>query len=536
MTPVRRPIGEELQAVAARHREAGSVDEVRTVRAADWIRLSARNYPDRDCFVTHEGRFSFSVVNERVNRLASALAARGVRPGDRIALFATDSHRYMETLLASMKLGCVFVPLNFRLADRELRTLLRTAEPRCLFWSERYEPMVGRVTPDAPGLSVSVRYEPGMPGDYESLVEEGADVEPDPLVNDEDIVGLAFTSGTTALPKGVLHSQRMIKHLVTQVVMERRLPDAAFHYSAAPLYHVAGMLYVLGCLARSQTSLILPAFDPAEVVRWLQSGEVTGCFFVPTMISSVLEQPGVGDAAYEAMHSIAYGAAPMSPALLRRAMATFDCQFINMFGAGTEAGLQAVLTPEDHLRALAGEEGLLGSIGRPAMGVDLRLVDGDMKDVPRGEVGEIVTRANAVMSGYLGQPDETARTICDGWFRGGDLAWEDEQGFLYLSGRKNDMIIRGGENIYPVEIESVLSESPGVLEAAVVGRPDDHWGEVVRAHVVPRDGATVDPEVLRAHCREHLAAYKVPVEIRIETELPKNASGKILKRELRALP
>ncbi|MQA03262.1 MAG: AMP-binding protein [Streptosporangiales bacterium] len=243
--------------------------------------------------------------------------------------------------------------------------------------------------------------------------------------------------------------------------------------------------------------------------------------------------PALQDKQVRTLESIGYGAAPMSPALLRRALDVFDCDFMNMFGAGTEAGLQTVLTPEDHRRALAGEEHLLGSIGKAGMGVALRLCDDDLNDVPDGTVGEIVTRSDACMSGYLDQPEETAKVLVDGWFRGGDLAYRDADGFLYLSGRKNDMIIRGGENIYPIEIEDVLSSHPAIHEVAVVGVPDERWGEVVRAHVVVAEGAAFDEDDVRAYARQRLAGYKVPAIFQVDTDFPRNASGKVLKRALR---
>jgi acyl-CoA synthetase (AMP-forming)/AMP-acid ligase II len=253
------------------------------------------------------------------------------------------------------------------------------------------------------------------------------------------------------------------------------------------------------------------------------------------MIDTILAHPDVGGGDFSRISSIAYGAAPMSPSLLRRAMQTFDCEFMNMFGAGTEAGLQTVLTPEDHRRALAGHEHLLGSIGKPGMGVVLRLCDEQLREVPEGEVGEIVTRSDACMSGYLDQPEETAAVLVDGWFRGGDMAWRDPQGYLYLAGRRRDMIIRGGENIYAIEIEDVLVSFPGIEEAAVVGVPDDHWGEIVQAHLVQTNGDPFDEDAVRAFCRRRLAAYKVPALFAIHEALPRNASGKILKRDLRKL-
>jgi acyl-CoA synthetase (AMP-forming)/AMP-acid ligase II len=503
-------------------------------RIADWIRINASTVPHRACFVTDTGSFTFREVNSRVNRIVSALRRMGVAKGDRVALFATDSPQYVETLLACMKLGAVYVPLNFRLAGPELEMLLRTAEAKVLFCSDRYIDLVRGA--DVPGLKVVVTYDSDA-GDeaYERLVEEGDDVEADVPVADDELVCLAFTSGTTALPKGVMHSQRMAKHMVMQCIVERRMTNVSFHYSAAPLFHVGGMLYTLAGVARGHTSLVLPKFDAPVVAHWMAEGGLDGVFLVPTMIDTLLHEPAVIEGDFSKLGSIGYGAAPMSPSLLRRAMSRFHCDFLNMFGAGTEAGLQTVLTPEDHRRALAGDEHLLGSIGKAGVGVLLRLCDDDLNDVPDGEVGEIVTRSDAVMSGYLGQPEETAKVLVDGWFRGGDLAWRDKEGYLYLNGRKKDMIIRGGENIYPVEIEDVLGRYPGVREVAVVGVPDEHWGEIVRAHLILEDGVAVDTGALRSWCRGQLAGYKVPAVFSVDDDFPRNASGKVLKRELRAV-
>jgi acyl-CoA synthetase (AMP-forming)/AMP-acid ligase II len=501
-------------------------------RIADWIRSDARNTPGRACFVTETDTYSFGQVNSRVNAIANALHRAGVGRQDRVALFATDCVQYLETVLACMKLGAVFVPLNFRLAQPELQTLLQAAEPKALFFSDRYTDMVRAV--DVPSISIFVSYDSDS-GDasYEQLVATRPDVEIDTPVDDQDLVCLAFTSGTTALPKGVMHSQRMAKHLAVQCIVERRMTNLSFHYSAAPLFHVGGLYYALSGVARGHASLILPAFDAPAVARWMTQGRIDGVFLVPTMVDSVLQEQIVWEQG-TALRSIAYGAAPMSPALLRRAMDAFHCDFINVFGAGTEAGLQTVLTPEDHRLALDGREHLLGSIGKPGMGVLLRLCGDDLNDVPDGQVGEIVTRSDACMSGYLNQPQETAEVLVDGWFRGGDMAHRDKDGYLYLSGRKSDMIIRGGENIYPIEIEDVLSSCPGVREVAVVGAADAHWGEIVRAHLILEHGADFDEAAVRGYARQRLAGYKIPAIFEVQDDFPRNASGKVLKRELRS--
>lgn len=497
------------------------------LRMADWIRVQARDAPDARCFVTGTGHRTFGEVDARVNRVATQLADRGVAKGDRVALFATDSPEYVETLLACLKLGAVFVPLNFRLAAPELAAVLRRAAPKVLFLGGRYADLV-----DVPGLA-TVGYDAGA-GDvsYAELVDQGVDVDPDVAVDDADPVCLAFTSGTTGTPKAAVHSQRFGKHLAATTVVSAGLTRETFHYSAAPYFHIAGMYWLLSGIARGYTSLVLPQFDPPTVARWMASGGLTQVFLVPTMIDTLLDDPLVAASRFPDLQTIVYGGSPMSPALLRRAMDRFGCDFVNAFGAGTEAGIQTILGPEDHRRAAAGREHLLGSIGRPAFGVDLRLCD-EWRAVPDGEVGEITTRADAVMDGYLDAPEATAEVLRDGWFRSGDMAHRDEEGYLYLAGRKKDMIIRGGENIYPVEIEDVLVAHRAVRDAAVVGSPDPHWGETVSAHVVLEPGADLDEAAVREHCRAHLARYKVPALFVVHDDLPRNASGKVLKRVLR---
>jgi acyl-CoA synthetase (AMP-forming)/AMP-acid ligase II len=289
---------------------------------------------------------------------------------------------------------------------------------------------------------------------------------------------------------------------------------------------------VLSNIKRGYTTLILPQFDPATTLYWMQHG-LTGTFLVPTMIRRVLDEPGAKDGDYSHFRSIIYGGAPMPPALLREAMETLGCRFVQAFGASTEGGLQTILTSEDHLRAINGEEHLLGSIGRPVGGVDVRIVDDEDHEVPDGVVGEIVSRSDAQMVGYLDMPEETEKTLKNGWFRAGDLGRRDAEGFFYLAGRSKDMIIRGGENIYPIEIETVLDGHPAISSVAVVGKLHPDWGETVVAFVTLHEGRTATTVELRTYCREHLAGYKVPEEVVVVTEMPLNASGKILKRTLR---
>ncbi len=503
--------------------------------AGEFLRMSADRFPDRACLVLGDGTsWTFAETNQRVNRLVDAMRRRGIGRGDRVAIFAVNGVGYAEVLFACLKLGATYVPLNNRLSAGETRVLVRRAAPAAVFVDLRYVEQV-RAAIDGERLRLAVVFDGDAAGfdGYQELLGEGSPVEPDVVVAEEDIVGLAFTSGTTGLPKGVLQSQRMIRNLTTAITLDYEIRPDEFRYSSSPMFHIGGQTPVFMHAWRGFPTLLLPQFDVDAVLPWMQSGGLTGCFLVPTMISALLADERVHDADYADLRSIIYGAAPMPPAVLRRAIEVFGCEFVNAFGAGTETGLQTVLGSADHRRAAAGAEHLLGSIGKPAFGVDLRLVDADGGEVARGEVGEIVTRNAQTMSGYLDMPDETAEALRDGWFRAGDLAWQDAEGYLYLAGRRTDMIIRGGENIYPIEIEDVLCQHEDVDQAAVVGAPDEHWGEVVVAFVVARAGREIDPEAVRLHCRTRLAAYKVPLRVEAVDALPLNASGKVVRRALR---
>lgn len=503
-----------------------------SLAVGEWITLTAERYPDAACFVYPDHTsHTFAEINARVNRLANAMLDAGVRARDRVGILAVDSHRYAETVMAAMKIGAVFMPINWRLSSQEVATLIARGTPSALFHSHRYAGLL----PDTATMKLVVDYDGWSEGSsvYEELLASGSAADATAAVSDDEMFGLAFTSGTTGLPKGVMQSRRMIKAMVMSGLAEFQSKVGDLRYCASPMFHVTGINMILTGVVRGFTSLITPQFDPDATAAVLLRDELTACFLVPTMISMLLQRPEMADGSYDKLELIMYGASPMSPSLLRRAMDTFRCDFVNLFGAGTEAGLQTLLGVDDHRRAAAGEERLLGSIGRAATGVALRLTDEDMRDVADGEVGEITTRSDMVMDGYLEMAEATSRSLRDGWFRAGDLAYRDPHGYLYLAGRKNDMIIRGGENIYPVEIETVLAEHPGVALVSVVGVPDEHWGETVRAWLVLRPGVQVDAADLALFCRDRLAAYKVPAEFRIEKDLPMNASGKILKRELR---
>lgn len=504
----------------------------------DWVTTHARYQPHADCLVRADGSaLSYGETDAQVTRLARALLAAGVRPGDRVGIMATDSPEYVIVQLASMKLGTIFVALNFRLSPSELTSLLQTADVAALFLGGRYRE-IARPAIEALGgrLLLVAWFDGSTTGElsYADLVASVSDsTELVSEVQDEDILSLALTSGTTGVPKGVLQSQRMIRALTVSGALELGLQPDDLIYSGAPLFHISGIGHLLYGLSRGCASLVLPQFDAETVLRWMQSGRLRHCMLIPSMVISILEHRGVTGSSYEGLRSIMYGGAPMPPSVIRKMADVFGCDLYNGFGAGTEAGGQAMFRPADHRRALAGEEHLLGSIGKPIYGCDVRLCDPDGNEVADGEVGEIYSRSESVMSGYLGQPEKSAQAIRDGWFHAGDLAWRDKDGYLFLAGRADDMIIRGGENVYPVEIEDVIADHPAVLEVAVVGEPDPYWGEVVDVVIRPATGMTITLDQVREHCRGRLASYKIPQRLVLTDDMPRNPAGKIQKARLR---
>jgi acyl-CoA synthetase (AMP-forming)/AMP-acid ligase II len=501
---------------------------------AVWARLD--DVPDRTCLLLPDGTtISFGETAERARRIAAGLHAAGVRPGDRVVLFSTDRPEHVFVVLACLRLGATYVPLNYRLAATEVAGLVVRCAPRLVVTEQRYRTVVERAT--APLPDVPVVYLDGEAGDADglaALVRRGRDPEEQAVLAADDVVAIGFTSGTTGVPKGVLLTDRgMRAELANQGMLFPDGPEV--RYTAAPLFHSSGHRLLAAHLAAGCTSLLLPQFDPAPIAEALRAGTLRRCLLVPTMLAMLLEHLAAtreGDPRpVTGLAAVHYGGSPMSVPLLRRAIDELGCDVQNLFGS-TESGLLTTLWPADHRRALAGHDHLLESVGSAISGVriDLRAPDGGV--VEAGRVGEITVRSDAAMDAYLDMPAETAGAVRHGRLWTGDLARRDEEGYFFLAGRSRDLIVRGGENVYPAEIENVLTRMPGIGAVAVVGRPDEHWGEVVVA-CVERGPATPSAEAMTAWCRERLAAFKVPVEFRVERSLPRTASGKIRKGELR---
>lgn len=492
----------------------------------DLIAHATRRFPDKVA-VDLDGRtLTFAEVSDRASRLAAALHARGITEGRRVALLSLNELEWLEIRVGAQRAGIILVPLNYRLAEAELAMMLEDCDPDLLIVGPEFEEL-GRRLPAPALLRIGAPMAEG-PESYDAAL---AGVDPMPVpsgLEPERICHISYTSGTTGRPKGVMLSNRAI-HAGT-VAMGHELgshPYATF-LAVTPLFHI-GSQVGLSCTYLGGTLVQSKRFDAGEFIETLARTQATHCQLVPAMMQMVLDQWREGTPS--SLQRILYGAAPMPPSLLREALETWGCEFVNGYGSTESTGISA-LAPHEHDADRLPH--LLGSVGRSLALTTPRIVDEDDNDVPQGETGEVLARSAAMMSGYWRNPDATRQALRGGFMHTGDLAYRDESGYLYLVDRRNDKIVTGGENVYPSEIENVLSTHPAVLEAGVIGIAHRTWGEAVSAVVVVDGDQAVTAEELISHCRSQLAGYKVPKEIRFaERELPRTPTGKLLRRELR---
>jgi long-chain acyl-CoA synthetase len=505
------------------------------VNLGDIPRRNARRWPRKTGLVFGDLRLTWSEVNDRVNRLANGLAAREVRRGDRVAILAHNDHRYLEVYWALAKLGAVAVPLNYRLIKRELATLLDHSEPVALIAGREYvETALGLQEETAPlrRLIALVEAREGVE-DYEELLAASSREEPEPAAGDGDPFAIMYTSGTTGLPKGAVVTHRNLESNVYNQAIADKADPVDINLTATPLYHMGGLFMATTYTCLGCTNVILEAFDPGVVLRTIAAERATVCLLVPTMLNGVLNHPELGVHDLSSLRLIFYGGSTIPVPLLRGAIDAIGCSFTQGYGL-TETLEATFLTAADHV--LDGDperERRLASAGREAVNAEVRIVADDGHELTAGEVGEVVIRSPSVIPAYWQAPEETRQAIRDGWFYTGDVGYRDADGYLFVVDRKKDMIISGGTNIYPREIEDALYAHPGVLEAAVIGLPDEVWGEAVTAVVVLREGHGLSEGELIEHCGERMASYKKPKTVKFLDALPRNPSGKILKRELR---
>jgi len=496
----------------------------------------ARNFPDNPC-ITQEGHTTtYGEVDRLANRLANGLLGLGVEKGHRVCILGENSREHLLLFLAACKIGAVTVSLNYRLAPGELAYIINDARAGALLMlDELFVPLLEKLRPQLPaGIRLLTRGQPDSI-DWDSWLEEQSDSRPDISVLPEDAFFQLYTSGTTGNPKGVVstHSNFVAECVMNTSFMPHRPAPGSADIVCAPMFHIGGAGSALVSTYSGSEIILHKAFDPEKLVADIEKHPVNGVFMVPAMIMAVLALPGIEKRDFSSLKQIFYGASPISESILRRAMEVFQVEFIQMYGMTETCGTVVNLSPGDHAKALAGRPELLLSCGRPSVGVQARIMDADGNEVPLGEVGEIWIKSDSNMQSYYNLPEETAKNLTDGWVHTGDAGSMDAEGYIYLKDRIKDMVVSGGENIYPVEVENAIAHHPSVADVAVIGVPDQKFGEALLAFVVLKPGAELGVEEMIDFCRERIAGYKIPRKLEIIPEMPRNPSGKILKKELR---
>ncbi len=503
-----------------------------------FLTRAAQRWPDRPAWLATDTVVTFRDAEARVNRLAHALLALGAERGDRIGMLVPSCPQGLETILAPMKAGMGVVPMNVRLHPSEHEYMLNDSGARILVYHADFRSHLAMIRGRLKTVERFVAIGRGEPGDlgFEDLMQDRPASAPEIVVEREDLAWLFYTSGTTGRPKGAMLTHRALLAMVQIFLLDvnpAREADVLLH--AAAITHGSG-ISIFHHIARGAASAF-PAtrsFEPRRIFEAIQRYRVTTMFLAPTMVHTLTTSGVHREYDLSSLHTIFYGGGPMYVEQQQEAVRTFGPILCQIFAQAEAPMVCTTLPKEEHL---AGDDPVrqhrLASAGRETTGVRVRIVDDGDRDVAPGTPGEIVVRGDLVMKGYWNNAEATAETLRNGWLHTGDVGHLDEEGYLYVTDRKKDMIISGGANIYPREVEEVICTHPAVREVAVIGVPDPKWGESVKAVVVLRDAARASDADIIEHCRRHLASYKKPASVDFLPELPKNAYGKILKRELR---
>ncbi len=505
----------------------------------DLPRNGAALHGDRAAVVFEDTRLTYAELNQRVNRAAHVLAGLGVRRGERITVLSDNSARYLEIYLAAAKLGVGVTPLNTRLADPELGYIVSDSEAVAIVAGDGYEKRAAALADAAPAIRVWISLDNDADGctGYEQALAGAEASEPelaDGPVAGSELAVLMYTGGTTGLPKGVMLSHRNVMTATIATALQSEYTSADSTCFVLPIFHVSWWP-VISLLLVGGKSVIVRRPDPRSILALIQAERCTHLNMVPTLYSLLLDAAPAGAYDLSSLRSLTYAGSPMPVEVLKRAIARFGPIFGQGYGATETAGgpITMLMAADHHLDGPGAA--LLASAGKAAICSQVKVTDGDDRPVPPGAIGEVCVRGEHIMTGYWKNPELTARALAGGWYHTGDLGYLDERGCLFLTDRKSDMIITGGENVYPTEVENVLYTHPAVLECSVVGVPDERWVEVVHAAVVVRDGASVTADEIIAHCHQHLAGYKCPKQVTFLPALPKTAIGKISRKNIREM-
>ncbi|HEY6641977.1 fatty acid--CoA ligase [Povalibacter sp.] len=509
-------------------------ESVSIMTLADIPRAYAKTRPHQPA-LAFEGRVTtFARLDARTNQVAQGLKAAGLQPGSRIAHLGKNSDLYVELLLGAAKAGVVMTPINWRLSPREIQYILDDSNAQLLFVGAEFHAMVPSCAPKMSNSRVFGLDQPYESNGYQEWRDAQSSVDPAFAITPEAPVTQLYTSGTTGNPKGVVLSHRnytSLQHATDRFAWSRWEPDDV-SLAAMPCFHIGGTGWNVMGLYHGALNVIVREFDPTRILDSLNQWPISKMFIVPAALHLLVRQSGVRELDFSRLRFMLYGASPMPRELLRESMDVFKCGFVQLYGMTETTGAVTALEPEDHAPA---DNPRIASAGKPLPGVELAILDAQGRRMPTGTVGEIVIRSPTNMKSYWNLPKATAATVTyEGWLRSGDAGYLDADGYLYIYDRVKDMIISGGENIYPAEVENAIFGHPQVADVGVIGVPSDKWGEEVKAIVVSKPGAPQDPGSIVAWARERIATYKLPKSIDFVETLPRNAAGKILRKELRA--
>lgn len=512
--------------------------EIRTL--GDIARFHGRQRPQATAFV-FEGRVTdYQTFNEHTHQIANGLRAEGLPAHSRIAVMGKNSDWYYELLIGNAKADMVTVGINWRLAPPEVAYILNDAEARMLFVSPEFLPLYEGIKDQVAGIEkviVLADQHDRYPA-FESWRNAQSVEDPAINVNPHDVAVQMYTSGTTGHPKGVQVSHYAF-YALNEIAEKGGEPEEEWtvwtendvSLNIMPNFHIGGTGWALIGMYAGAKNVVLSEFTPGGCLQAMRDHGISKLFIVPAAMQFVLADSACADTDFSRLKYIVYGASPIPLPLLKRAMDVFQCGFIQLYGMTETIGIGSYLPAEDHR---ADGNPRMRSAGRPRMGVEVVIKDAQGNIVPDGTIGEICIHSPSNMIGYWKRPDSTAATLIDGWIHTGDAGYKDDDGYIYVQDRIKDMIVSGGENVYPAEVESAMFGIDGIADVAVIGVPDDKWGESVKACVVLKPGAQLDAATIIAATKEKIASYKTPKSVDFLAMLPRNPSGKILKRELRA--
>jgi acyl-CoA synthetase (AMP-forming)/AMP-acid ligase II len=505
------------------------------------INRASKEFPDHTAVIYGDVRRTFTDLNGRVNRFANGLLKLGIRKGDRVGMLLNNCCEFIEIDFALSKTGIVRVPLNARLAGSDHEYMLNDSASHTLIYGERFTETVQAIQRSLRTVRKLIRISEGFSKenilgalDYEDLINNNPPHEPQEDVEEDDLHTLFYTSGTTGKPKGAMLTQRSWANVAINLVLDYGpVTEEDVILNTQPLSHGAGF-FVLPYFIKGATNVLIPEFKPSVVFETIEREKVTVLKLVPSMLYQLIEAPEKSQYDLSSLHSVIYGGSPIAAPRLVEAIHFFGKKLIQLYGQAEAPMCISTLSKKDHL--IEGSEDVvkrLSSAGKPCLNVEVRIVDENGKDLQPGEVGEVIVRGYHIMKGYWNLPDATAEVLRDGWVHTGDLGYFDSEGYIFLVDRKRDVIISGAFNIYPKEIEDVIVTHPKVKEVAVIGVPDEKWGEAVKAVVVPKKGVEVTEQEIIDYCRDHMASFKKPKTVDVIEKLPRNPYGKILKTVLR---